>query len=592
MSWVSTRNNRSDSQDEGKKTAKWMMKQAEKDAASTVYLLNLLQDLHREIEARDEVMRESSIVVSQLKAENDALKQQLLEREGSAPEPHGSMAARTQQRDGSRLSSGASSSRGSEPPSRFTPSGRCPAAATDCESPRGGSGGGVSDAGVGPRPKCKSLQAAWVRMRVLPEADPPAAVQAQTQPATSTSTSNPTPTPTPTCAACESPLPPPTPQSHSPVPAAAQPQEPGRSAAAAVKAVTAVSAEAAAAPLQRQGAFRRDGSTDTPAGALSLQLPLQPQQPPQHQAQQQQQAPAPALPPPTPQPLQAHQLPPPVAPQQQQQQQRAPPQQSPSPQFEQPPPLLPKQQPPPPPQQLLPSQQQQQLQLQLQQLQQQQQHEGAEQLQRLETRCATLTAEVSALRQQLDAARHEAATATSNYLTTKKDLEVLNRKYDSLMLQKLDAEEQRDRLFDPEVDMALVRAAMPAVDAALSDAEERLRAVVEMLATNQIEADDAARLYQEQRRKWIAKLEAQQARLAERDARVAELEAAAALPEAAEASVVVKATAMDVGAGATKGGGGGRSVGGEGGWRRADSGGGREGSRGGIQALAGVLSCV
>lgn len=67
---------------------------------------------------------------------------------------------------------------------------------------------------------------------------------------------------------------------------------------------------------------------------------------------------------------------------------------------------------------------------------------------------------------------------------------------------------------------------MPAVDSALGAAEARLAEAEAELAAWQGEAEDAARAHSEQRRKWVARLEAQQAALAEREEALRAAEAA------------------------------------------------------------------
>ncbi|EFJ40160.1 hypothetical protein VOLCADRAFT_108316 [Volvox carteri f. nagariensis] len=130
-------------------------------------------------------------------------------------------------------------------------------------------------------------------------------------------------------------------------------------------------------------------------------------------------------------------------------------------------------------------------------------------------------AELAPLRAQLTAAQREAATAIHEHQSVKADFLIYTRKYESLMAQKLQVEEQRDALFNPSLDMAIVRQAMPAVDAAMSDLEARLQAAEAMLLSDRVEAEYAAQVHREQRCSWRAKMDALQARLAERDAQLA-----------------------------------------------------------------------
>ncbi|KAG2501129.1 hypothetical protein HYH03_000947 [Edaphochlamys debaryana] len=166
----------------------------------------------------------------------------------------------------------------------------------------------------------------------------------------------------------------------------------------------------------------------------------------------------------------------------------------------------------------------------------------------LAARVAALEAETRELRSQLAVAQHDAASSLSNFLTAKTDLHILTGKYERVMAAKLEAEEQRDRLFSPGLDVQLVRAAMPAVDAALSGCERRLaeaeaqlavaraggllpadgqacavlaarvQELEGLLAASNAEALDAARSHKEQRAKWVARLEALQARVRELEA--------------------------------------------------------------------------
>lgn len=132
--------------------------------------------------------------------------------------------------------------------------------------------------------------------------------------------------------------------------------------------------------------------------------------------------------------------------------------------------------------------------------------------------------EVAALQQQLAKARHELETATSDYQSCRKDFEILTRKYDSLMQQKLEVEEQRDRLFSPFISVELIREAMPSVDQALTALEQQLQEAREEAEMWRVEVEDSARGHKQQRAKWMQRLDQLQAVVREREERIRLLE--------------------------------------------------------------------
>ncbi|EFJ52318.1 hypothetical protein VOLCADRAFT_86620 [Volvox carteri f. nagariensis] len=428
------------------------MRQAEKTDQQTVFLLNLLQEQRLEIEARDDVMRESSKLVSKLQGENELLRKQLQEMEQRNIKELSSSGARSQQgqRDAPRRSSLAAqparSNSGKDSECPLLPGCGQPGVSEDSESSRC-AGGGSSDARGGPRSSCSTLQEAWAR-------------QSDNLPKESWINSDTPATPS---------RPPPQPplqqhQHQTLLPAKL------RYAEGDPKTTTSQQQQQQQQPQQGQTPQQHrsmefvhleDRCAYLTAEVQSLCTQLQHLQ----QAQRH---------------MQHHHQP----------------------------------QPPP----------QQQLQQRHEQQPHQQQEPRAEVKQQVDARCAALAGEVASLRSALEISQQQTAAALDKYLTCKKDLDVLTHKYDSLMLQKLEIEEERDRLFDPSLDMALVRKAMPAVDASMADLEERLREVVDMLTSNRMEAEDAVRAHNATRRKWIAKLEGLQAQLAERDAQLAKAE--------------------------------------------------------------------
>ncbi|GLC46367.1 hypothetical protein PLESTB_001767700 [Pleodorina starrii] len=141
-------------------------------------------------------------------------------------------------------------------------------------------------------------------------------------------------------------------------------------------------------------------------------------------------------------------------------------------------------------------------------------------------------AEAEALQRQLAVAERQAAAvgpleaqlkeAQSNYVTAAKDLEIWIRKHGSLLVQKAEAEEQRDRLFDPRLDLAEVRGAMPAVDAAMQALESELAGVaVRMDAVHASYAESI----QWTRDKVTQRLERMAAKIRERDEQIDQLQA-------------------------------------------------------------------
>ncbi|GIL72014.1 hypothetical protein Vretimale_526 [Volvox reticuliferus] len=491
MSWASPRNGHGSGRDDGKKTAKWLMRQAEKTDQQTVYLLNLLQEHRLEIEARDDVMRESSKVISKLQAENDSLKQQLQELElrntlvaGDKRRQHTSPDADCLP-DRQTISNGNFSSTVSEPPVDC----QHRSAGQDSEVLRGGGGGGSSGHA---RSRCSTLLEAWARVRVTSQAG-----------SSSEQSSNRSIDGLPTSTAVRQPC--------SRMPTSGQPQEP-------TSVPPRTLSPAVGEPCQQQEGPSHVPGSGRHTRAAAQQPTLSHREQHQHQLVQPTQL--------RPNPLPQHELQ-----QQQDQQQR---QQEPSTELKQ---LevrfvtstkevdLSRAQ--------WKEQQSQQSRPQQQpahQPQRQQQSPPQPSPQQLQPALgaaypAHLSAEVASLRCSLETAQQQTTEAQDKYLTCKKDLEVLTYKYNSLMLQKLEIEEEYNHLFHPGLDISVLRQAIPSVDSAMAELEERLQEVMDILASNQLEVEDTLRAHNATRRKWMTKLEDLQTQLADRDARLRKAEA-------------------------------------------------------------------
>ncbi|GIL45649.1 hypothetical protein Vafri_2857 [Volvox africanus] len=501
MSWASPRNGRGSGRDEGKKTAKWLMRQAEKTDHQTVFLLNLLQEHRLEIEARDDVMRESSKVISKLQAENDSLKQQLQEWELRTTLETGSMGAGEEQRqlsspDADRLpvyrqavtDSNSSSTVGESPVAC-----RHPPAGQDSEAP------------AAARSRCTTLLQTWARVRVNSQAG-----------SSSDQSSNRPTGGLPMSTAVRQP------GSHTPT--SGQPQQEPQEPTCPPDHVFCTAAEG---PCQKQDDPSCVQETGRHTGPVAKQPTPSPRERHQHQLLQ---------------PTQLRRTLVRHHEQQQQQQEQGQQQQQPNTELKQLKASLGtlteevnllhaqqkeeqqshqsrqqqqladrrQRQPPPPPQPPPPQppQQQQQLPLAL----------GA-------PYPAQLSTEVASLRCSLETAKQQTAEAQDKYLTCKKDLDVLTHKYNSLMLQKLEVEEEYNQLFHPDLDINVLRQVIPSVDSAMAELEVRLQEVMDILASNQLEVEDTVRAHNATRRKWMTKLEDLQMQLADRDALLRKAEA-------------------------------------------------------------------